>query len=319
MIPSDTALVKHVFRRGSAVCRIAAYGAALLSCLLHQTAIETAPAAAEEPAAASAGLRRAPVEAARPVDAERPPGTKDQVPDDSADGEPLLLRKRSPQKGTPVPRRPRPADEPAPPGPKDAQQPGDDTPPDTITEPRPAIPGAAGADPLNEVLRELDRIEERLARHDTGEETTSAQQRVIEQIERLLNQPQQPQSGSGSNRPNRNPSSSDSQNPNGGDSQKNDTAKKSEDEAEGTADGSSSKPQEGPARDSDESIREQQRRKAELASREQMVRDVWGHLPPVLRQQLLNIGTQKYLPRYERSVRKYFERLAKPAENGRSR
>ena len=45
-----------------------------------------------------------------------------------------------------------------------------------------------------------------------------------------------------------------------------------------------------------------------------MVRDVWGHLPPALRRELLNVYQDKYLPKYDDLVRRYFESLA---EEGR--
>ncbi len=50
--------------------------------------------------------------------------------------------------------------------------------------------------------------------------------------------------------------------------------------------------------------------------RANMVRDAWGHLPPRLRDQLLNSGSDKYLPQYDSLVRSYFESLARPARDG---
>jgi hypothetical protein len=44
--------------------------------------------------------------------------------------------------------------------------------------------------------------------------------------------------------------------------------------------------------------------------KERLAKDVWGHLPPQLREQLLNVYTEKYLPKYEDLVRAYYEALA---------
>lgn len=56
--------------------------------------------------------------------------------------------------------------------------------------------------------------------------------------------------------------------------------------------------------------------KPEDPLKERVVKDVWGHLPPHLRDQLLNVYGEKYLPKYEELVRKYYEVLA---EQNRSR
>ena len=47
----------------------------------------------------------------------------------------------------------------------------------------------------------------------------------------------------------------------------------------------------------------------------QILKEIWGHLPPALREKMLNVYSEKYLPRYEDVVRDYFEALA---EQGRS-
>ena len=49
---------------------------------------------------------------------------------------------------------------------------------------------------------------------------------------------------------------------------------------------------------------------AELARRTQMIKDVWGHLPPHVREAMLNSVSEKYLPKYEVLVKKYYEALA---------
>ncbi len=43
-----------------------------------------------------------------------------------------------------------------------------------------------------------------------------------------------------------------------------------------------------------------------------MLNEVWGHLPPSVRDKLLNLGSDKYLPKYEDLARRYFEALAEP-------
>jgi hypothetical protein len=62
--------------------------------------------------------------------------------------------------------------------------------------------------------------------------------------------------------------------------------------------------------DSQAGTREGQAEKPEDPLKERVVKDVWGHLPPHLRDQLLNVYGEKYLPKYEELVRKYYEVLA---------
>ena len=44
-----------------------------------------------------------------------------------------------------------------------------------------------------------------------------------------------------------------------------------------------------------------------------LVRDAWGHLPPRMRERLLNAGPDRFVPQYDPLVRDYFESLARPA------
>jgi aspartate aminotransferase-like enzyme len=41
-----------------------------------------------------------------------------------------------------------------------------------------------------------------------------------------------------------------------------------------------------------------------------LIKDVWGHLPPHVREAMLNSMSEKYLPKYEELVKKYYEALA---------
>jgi hypothetical protein len=49
---------------------------------------------------------------------------------------------------------------------------------------------------------------------------------------------------------------------------------------------------------------------AEQTRRAQMIKDVWGHLPPHVRERIDKSFSEKYLPKYEELVKKYYESLA---------
>jgi len=43
----------------------------------------------------------------------------------------------------------------------------------------------------------------------------------------------------------------------------------------------------------------------------ELARKVWGHLPPKLREELLQAGGEEFLPEYAAEIREYYRRLAK--------
>jgi hypothetical protein len=71
--------------------------------------------------------------------------------------------------------------------------------------------------------------------------------------------------------------------------------------------------------DSVEGTRPGEARPAEDPLTAKLTKDVWGHLPPHLREQLLNVYSEKYLPKYEELVRQYYEALAQQSRDGSSR
>ena len=64
------------------------------------------------------------------------------------------------------------------------------------------------------------------------------------------------------------------------------------------------------AKDSADRLGQADAAQMEMVRRQQMIKDVWGHLPPAVRDKLLNVGSEKVLPGYEDLARKYFEALA---------
>ena len=66
----------------------------------------------------------------------------------------------------------------------------------------------------------------------------------------------------------------------------------------------------GPAKQSVEGADPVAAKKAEMLRQQQMLKDVWGHLPPTLRDELLNVSGDQYLPKYADQVQRYYEVLA---------
>ena len=53
---------------------------------------------------------------------------------------------------------------------------------------------------------------------------------------------------------------------------------------------------------------------AEAARKKKLEIDVWGHLPPHLRDQLLNTYGERMLPKYEQLVKQFYEALSEQNE-----
>ncbi|HUG18077.1 MAG TPA: hypothetical protein VMM56_03825, partial [Planctomycetaceae bacterium] len=69
-------------------------------------------------------------------------------------------------------------------------------------------------------------------------------------------------------------------------------------------------------------VREEAIRAANLLREEErrrLMRDVWGQLPPRLRQKLMNAADEEYLPEYQDNIREYFRNLSEQKSQERPR
>lgn len=64
-----------------------------------------------------------------------------------------------------------------------------------------------------------------------------------------------------------------------------------------------------PSRDSSARMKEKQTAKVDAARMQEMLKDVWGHLPPHLRQQMEQSANEEFLPKYELEIAEYFRSL----------
>ena len=161
------------------------------------------------------------------------------------------------------------------------------------SEPRSRIPLADELDETVEAMREVSR---RLEQRNLSDETEQLQTGIVTNIdaliEKLKNLRQQ--------RPQQKPQESPHK----------------QQGAESSA-GSAPQPQTGKSGESSEqNLREARERAAALARRRALVDEVWGHLPPAMRERLLNVGSEKLLPQYEDLIRRYYESLADPDKAG---
>ncbi|MBI3864458.1 MAG: hypothetical protein HY290_21460 [Planctomycetia bacterium] len=151
----------------------------------------------------------------------------------------------------------------------------------------------------------------RIADDDTGSETQKTQELVVNELEELLKLVRQQQQRRGQSGSQSNPPPEGSQNPSRPERQK---LPPGQNDPQNSGDKNN---KDGDGHRNDKKSRDSQERSdaareptAEQARHRQAIKDVWGHLPPHVREAMLNSISEKYLPRYEELVKKYYESLA---------
>lgn len=143
-----------------------------------------------------------------------------------------------------------------------------------------------GSGPMGRIVKEMRDIEKRLGEPDTGDETRGMQKRVVQQLETLIEQIRQANSGSGKGtkmvrrverRPGRQQGGQTGTNPGGA-------------------------PLAKPSRPTD-------RRVATGG------KDEWGHLPPELRREMDNVFKEDSLPIYQDLIRRYYLSISRGKTN----
>lgn len=160
---------------------------------------------------------------------------------------------------------------------------------------------------LESAIKGMRNAQRRIDDNDSSLETRQLQLGVVKDLEQLIKRLQEqlakPRSGDGASR---RPQKAD---PN---EQNLDPSKPAEPKP---GDGNKTSPDKS-AESTDKTREAENVAKKILVHRKEMVSKVWGHLPPNLRQQLLNAYSDTYLPKYDDLVRRYFSALA---EEGRAK
>jgi len=153
--------------------------------------------------------------------------------------------------------------------------------------------GNEKSDPFLQIGEQMRTVEELISRRDTSEKTQRMQQQIVDDIEKLIDEMKKKCAGGQCN------SSSQSSS-----SQNNDP--KSVSKAGSGENRGGSKP----ARDSELRVGRSDESDARVAQVMDMLKQVWGHLPPRVREQMQSGMAEEFLPKYERLIEQYYQRLA---------
>jgi hypothetical protein len=153
-----------------------------------------------------------------------------------------------------------------------------------------------GHDPLSDISGRMREVERSIAEADAGEGTQGKQRAIAEEMEKLIRQLQkQCQAGKQASSKHRK------------------TAGRGKVGQPDQADRASDQP----ARDSSDRLNDEKTKKLDAAAMREMVKAAWGHLPEHLREQMAQMPTPEFLPKYLMLIEDYYKALAKPSERER--
>ncbi|HEY5315424.1 MAG TPA: hypothetical protein VIK18_23035 [Pirellulales bacterium] len=172
----------------------------------------------------------------------------------------------------------------------------DDQQPAAAHEPEAATKGGADDGPVDRLSRQMRDVQQRLDRQKSDADTQQLEQKIVEALEKLIKEASQQSSSSSSS---------------SGKSQSQQTAER--DKASQPQPGQQAgggKDQNQPARDSSKRVGKPKVEKPDLAKLQDLMKDVWGELPPRLRQQMMQSSVEHFVPKYEFEIEEYFKTLA---------
>ena len=146
-------------------------------------------------------------------------------------------------------------------------------------------------DPFARIATKMQRSQQALSTGKVQEQTQQLQKEILLDLDALLKNMQKKCQGGQCNKPGSKPSSGSA--------------------ASGT------KPSQKPATDSTNRVGQPGDSKAadERAAADAL-REVWGHLPPKLREAMQNVRTDEFLPKYDRLIEEFYRRLAEHPPRG---
>lgn len=169
-----------------------------------------------------------------------------------------------------------------------------------------------GGESLTGTIDRMRQVAERIGdQSDTSTETRDLQRRVVADLDRLLElakqqQRQQRNAGNPPPQPRDPRPRPDEPQPNPGEAE----PQPMPTEAGATSGEGERRRDDDDASESTDLTDPGEDREAQLAERRRLVKDVWGHLPPRMREELMNLQTEEPLPKYEDLVNAYFRALA---------
>lgn len=163
------------------------------------------------------------------------------------------------------------------------------------------------------VAENMGKSEDRLKIGNTDKDTQSVQKKIIDDLDKLINQQQKNQESKDKSQNQKKSSSQDQKNkdttksedkkpkPNPSDKEPKQSTKKDNEKTDKTT---SAQPKNG--KDADKTA------DVTIAN---LVKDIWGHLPKNKRQEMDAYSHEKFMPQYEQLLRQYYQNIAAQKKN----
>jgi hypothetical protein len=154
--------------------------------------------------------------------------------------------------------------------------------------------GREESNPLRAISQQMRTVKSLIAQQVTSEKTQRLQSQIVADLDKLIEQLKEECQGGQCNNPG---SGSPKPGAKGGKPSRSGSG-----EVQGTP---------SSAKESVERIGKKAAGKEELERVQAMLKQIWGHLPPELQQQIESASHEEFLPKYESLIEDYFRRLAK--------
>jgi hypothetical protein len=157
--------------------------------------------------------------------------------------------------------------------------------------------GDSGADddPLGYISQEMRLAEELIPQRGKRNHAESVQQRILEDLSKLIEQAQKQRAQQ---------QSSNSQ------QQQQQTAKRQPVKQPKSSTGRSQGQQNKPAADSTDRLGKAERARPDPELFQGLLKDTWGNLPEREREQMMQMSPERFLPQYELMIERYYQRLS---------
>ena len=175
---------------------------------------------------------------------------------------------------------------------------------------------------LDRITKGMRNAGDKLDGDETGEETRNVQKQVIKDLDDLINQLQNPPPSGGGGGGGGGASSRAGKSGQGqmqkmqakGQLGKSDQAK-GQMGSQGAQSNKSGGKDRKDTQGSDERTDAERKAAEEEARKKKLEMDVWGHLPPHMREQLLNTYGERMLPKYQQLVKQFYESLSEQSNS----
>jgi hypothetical protein len=171
--------------------------------------------------------------------------------------------------------------------------------------------GATAPNPVEPIVKRMKAAQTRLKDGDTGPDTRGIQEQVVQDLEKLIDAASRQSNSSRSSQKSPSGVKSPKESENGSPQQSQAAPRSGADGASATTGGAA------PGKRGGTRTPRAGQAKVAISGRGSLVREVWGHLPPAVRERVRVDFSETVLPAYDELVRRYFEALLEESPRGK--